>query len=187
MIHALRNKYFVGYALTGRDKEMVDALRKRIAAQCGVRAALHIPPHMTIFRPFETDRVEPLLHALNDLASRHNSFTLPITGFAAFNEAVWFLDPTQDPALFALKSRIDDAVEASIGMKERRLHQGPYFHVTLAYKDVSPDAHRRIRKMIEREPLPIHTLVIDAIALFEQKPDSPRWETRAVFRFQGSQ
>lgn len=48
-------RYFIAYHLQGAEGEAVDALRQSIASRFDVQAAMKIPPHVTLFNPFETD------------------------------------------------------------------------------------------------------------------------------------
>lgn len=162
--------------MSGREKDAFDGLREKISKEFGVRGALSSPPHVTLFRPFETTDVEPLLPGLEKLAGESVAFTVALTKFAAFGDMVWFVEPEQDRRLFELKERIGATVAQSIGARESGFLRPPHFHVTLAYKDVFPAVHGRIGEFLKSEPLPIGSLTVDNITLFGLKSDGGIWE-----------
>lgn len=172
-------RYFIAYHLKGAEGQAVDALREKIAARFGVHAALKIPPHVTLFNPFETDDIGSLPDVLRDLSAAQAPIPLRITGFNSFDEAVWFLDVEQKPELLALKEKIASAVRKTTGQEDRRAGMTPHFHLTLAYKDVTPEAFSAIGEFLRGEPLPIAELTVDAVTLFSFP--AGRWEPLASF------
>ncbi len=176
-------KLFIGYALSGREKIAVDALREKIAQAFGVQAALSIPPHITLFAPFETDGEQRLAKRMARIAESQTAFAFPVVSFSPFGNKVWFLDPVQDPGLLSLKEQLTAAVKESLNIDERGGFRLPHFHITLAYRDVSPDAHRLIGEFLRDQPLPIDSVTVDSVTLFERTPDEKGWMAAETFRF----
>lgn len=177
-----KQRYFIGYSLSGQDKEVVDLLREMIATRFNVRGALSSPPHITLFRPFEMTDSAPVRQGITALARTLAPFTVPVTKFADFDQGVWFLEPAQHRGLLALKEKIAAVVKHAVGISENNTRRGVRFHVTLAYKDLTPETHRRIGEFLRHEPLPLATLNIDSVTLFGQRTDGT-WEPKVVFPF----
>jgi len=176
-------RYFIGYAFQGNQKDAIDELRKKISKKFDVHEALRIPPHITLFYPFETKDVKPLERALEEVAASQPKIGLSITGFHSFDEAVWFLDVEQKPELFSLKEAIVGAVQRSLHLEENRKGKGIHFHCTLAYKDVSSEVFRQIGNSLKYETLPVRAFSIDAITLFQFSEN--RWTPVTTFRLKG--
>jgi 2'-5' RNA ligase len=178
-MHGMR--YFIAFHLKGAEGQAVDALREKIASRFDVHAAMKIPPHVTLFNPFDADPavIEPLKNALRALAAEQPPMSVGITGFNSFDGAVWFLDVEQKPELLTLKEKIASAVRTAAGVEDRRAGRGTHFHLTLAYKDVTPEAFSAIGAFLRHETLPLTRMTVDAFTLFSY-PES-RWVSLAEF------
>ncbi len=175
-------RYLIAYCPTDPEKEAVDILRKEIAATCNVHAALNLPPHITMFSPFETDAVRPLEATLVRLATTETPFVVPTTRFHSFREAVWYIDVAQTPELFHLKDIIRNAVEKTLGITETTEFK-THFHMTLAYQDVTQEAFRHIGTFLQNKKMPVDIFRINTVTLLKQS--KPRhWETHRVFALQ---
>lgn len=174
--------YFIGYNLEGRSAQLVDNLKHSIADKCYVSEALRIPPHLTLFTPFEMEEggLEHLLRGLTEVSREIDPFTVKITGFNHFGERVWFLDVEQSERLMDLKTKIVKMMAAKFAIPEDTGgRKGVHFHLTLAYKDVTPEKFKLIGDYLEGQDLPIEKLDIGAIVLFEKKAGN--WQVISRF------
>ncbi|MEI7741462.1 MAG: 2'-5' RNA ligase family protein [bacterium] len=169
-------EYFVGIALENEARDIVERLRRKIAEKFHVFAALNSPPHITLFYPFKTAVNTPILVGISALARNTVPFTVPILGFGAFGEAVRFLEPAQDKRLVALKDKVVATMYQRARIPERNSFSGFHFHITLAFKDLTPAIHREIVKLLETEPLPIASLYVNALTIF-RKQQTGKWES----------
>lgn len=174
-------RYFIAYGLRGVDAAAVDALRLEAARRSSAAAALRIPPHMTIFPPFETGAISMLEPALAKLAEGTRRFTVAVKGFGSFDGAVWFIDVEQRTELRALRDAVAGAAAATLGIADPAAAHDPYFHVTIAYKDVTPAAFAAIGALLADKTPPVSSLEIDALTLYRHEDD--RWVTQRAFPF----
>ncbi|MFH1046852.1 MAG: 2'-5' RNA ligase family protein [Patescibacteria group bacterium] len=173
-------KYFIGFAPTGEAKLAIDRLRHSIAERFGVRGALNAPPHITLQRPFTTSDTELLEKQLAVCIANTAPFAVRLLGFGAFDDRVWFIEPEQSAELYALHAKIADDVLNTVGESDAEDFGKPHFHLTLAFKDVSPENHRLIGEFLRTEPLPLTSLDIDAVTLFVHSP-SDVWQEQQIF------
>lgn len=173
-----RTTYFIAAVPTGPARDAVDAFRERIAATFDVRAALALPPHVTLLTPFGTTVPSgAVTDALDEAVADVPAFALDMRDFGSFGDSVWFIEPAPSAELRGLWSRLIDVMR-SAGIEERPDRMDPRFHLTLAYKDVTPEVHRRIGAFLREETPPVRELRIDNVTLFAKGPDDPAW--RAV-------
>lgn len=176
-------RYFLGYNLAGSSADLVDRLRQSIGRRFDVQSALRIPPHLTLFYPFEWDEgVERLENVLVKFAERESAFINKISGFGHFGEEVWFIDVEQNAGLFDLKKRLDKVMVEQFNLDENNKgHSGIHFHITLAYKDVTPEKFKLIGEYLSLLDVPIEEISINALTLFELQGDE--WKACAEFKF----
>lgn len=180
-------RYFIGYCLDGKNSELVNELISNIAEQFSVKAALRFPAHMTLFYPFEMDKktVLDLETHLSRFAQSQTPFQQKVTGYNCFGKAVWFLDVEQDKVLFDLKRGLVKLMRDDFQIIEDfEANREVHFHITLAYKDVTPEKFRLIGEYLRKQNPVIRSLNIDAITLLEYT--GTRWEAAKKFYFEGA-
>ncbi len=178
-------RYFVGYNLEGDDARMVDELRIEIAEKFSVQGALRLPPHLTIFPPFELEESKKalLVPVLEQFAKKREAFSLAVTDFNHFDETVWFIDVEQSAVLFDLKTQLAGILLENFAVVEDlRGRKGPHFHITLAYKDVTPEKFGIIGEFLKGKKVPVKTLRVGAITLFAHRDE--KWLPAGRFGFE---
>lgn len=174
-------QYFIAYVLQDGERDAIDALRREIAERFDVRSALHLPPHLTLFYPFEHPDATPLLAGLAETTAGLIPVPLDTPRFASFGEATWYVDVTQDARIFRIKEAVRATVRRALGIEEEARPHGIHFHVTLAYRDVSGTVFRRIGSFLKTCRLPTKRIVVDALTLFEHRGGS--WREFRTFPF----
>ncbi len=175
-------RYFIAILLHDEPKWQIDALRDELAARFSVKEALKIPPHITLYPPFETEDVTALIPKLKEIAEKTKIFSANVTRFHHFDDRVWFVDVEQGAELHALKKRIDGVVDTTVPRSASPRNQRPvHFHITLATKDVGPKAFQALKAFFDAEPLPFSTLPIDNITLLVHQNHA--WQAERVFPF----
>jgi len=173
--------YFIGYRLKGSDEASVENLRQRIAQEFDVYAALKIPPHFTLFYPFELGDASDVERALVGFAARQEPFTVASEKFASFEPAVWFIEVERGGKAQALRDNLKSLL-GDLGVTEDTKYPEPFhFHITVAYKDLAPDKFAQIGAWLDGRAAPIKKLEIDSITLFEKHDD--RWLALRDFSF----
>lgn len=168
-------RYFLAYKLQGPDAEAVEKLRQEISWQYDVHQALRIPPHLTLFYPFEMEEVleMDLQRVLEEFVLTQKPFSLSANGFSHFEDRVWFIDVEQAQSLISLKKNLVRQIYKKMGILEaRRGHNGIHFHITLAYKDVTPEKFVQIGEFLARQSVPIVKLEVNSLTLFRFEQDS---------------
>jgi 2'-5' RNA ligase len=176
--------YFIGINLEGESAEAVDKLRHSIAEKFSVRGALRLPPHLTLFYPFEIGEggLEIVMRALAEIVRDVRSFPVKVDGFNHFDDRVWFLDVEQSERLLNLSKKLAEMMEVKFGISEdSKVGKGVHFHVTLAYKDVTPEKFKLIADYLSNRNPPIEKFDVDAITLFEKKAEN--WVAVRQFYF----
>lgn len=178
--------YFIGYALSDSngEKKPVDELRERIAAKFGVQAALKTVPHVTLVRPFETDQHDVLVERMRTLAAKEKPFTVPLTKFTQFPKSrVWCIDAGQPQDLLSLKDWFRQLAMNVWKREQIAQEYESHFHVTLSFKDVTPEVHPKIGEMLKGETLPITSLNVNTISLFKHRGTGQGWDVVETFPF----
>lgn len=166
-------KYLIAYVFRNDAAEKIDALRKSLSQTFDVHEALRMPPHITLFYPFDTtpEDAPRLQSALDELVKTTKSFTLPVTGFKSFEGGVWFLDVEQKAELHSLKNSVVHSVERSLGILDQSSFPEVHFHCTLAFRDVTPETLIAIGEYLKDAPLPVTGVNVDAVSVLEQQQD----------------
>lgn len=174
-------RYFLAHILTGEDAERMQALRRAISKQFNVHAALKLPPHLTLVRPFESVATPELISdAIADVGEALEPQTIGTRGFGAFGHAVWFLDVEQRKRWFEVKAELEKRLRASIAWIPEEYDIDVHFHLTLAYKDVSSDIHEQIGRFLKSQTPPIKHVQFDSYSLLQH--DGMRWQEIERFR-----
>lgn len=174
-------RYFIGYGLHDADKIKVDEFRNEISSIFSVFGALSSPPHITVVPPFETENSEILKTQLSIQVGEQESFSVETPRFHCFDQKVWFLDVEQRDELMVLKRNTEETIKRSLGIREMQNYKPTHFHITLAYKDISPDLFARIGIFLESKNPPITSLTIDNLTLFRFQDG--RWFAESMFGF----
>lgn len=178
-----KGRYLIAFVLKDEQSVAVDHLRQTIASTFDVAAAMRLPPHMTLFYPFETDDISKLAAKLEKIAASQKAFTVPINKFSSFDERVWFLDPAQDEKLFILKDAIVSIIKGTLSIGEDNEGRKAHFHITLAYKDLTPEKHRVIGEYLSKKMLPVKEVLIDNFSILSWEEKTNTWTAMRVFNF----
>ena len=126
--------------------------QKFISETWGCRQALRTPPHITLIPPLKlTDKeilaVESIVY---DMSQNHSVFILNINGFDAFKPRVVFIKPDLPEDLKLLQSNLEKGISKRFpGLLENDRDFHP--HITLAYRDVTPEKFKEIWKHFRRK------------------------------------
>lgn len=168
-------RYFLAHILSGADAERMQELRRAICTQFHVHAALKLPPHITLVRPFESVATPDLISdAIADAGTLLEPQVIGTRGFAAFGASVWFLDLEQRKRWFEVKAELEKRLRVSIAWIPEEYDVDAHFHLTLAYKDVEPHVHEQIGYFLKTQPIPIKRVQFDHYSLLQHT--GMRWQ-----------
>ncbi|MCC7522694.1 2'-5' RNA ligase family protein [Candidatus Uhrbacteria bacterium] len=168
-------RYFLAHILSGDDAERMQELRREISKRFHVHAALKLPPHITLVRPFESVAMPDFISdAIADAGDLLEPQTIGTRGFAAFGNAVWFLDLEQRKRWFEVKAELEKRLRVTIAWIPEEYDIDVHFHLTLAYKDVEPQTHELIGRFLQTQPIPIKRIQFESYSLLQH--DGMRWQ-----------
>lgn len=148
----------------------------------GCRNALRSPAHITLVPPFwwTDERASELENAVRHFYSNTPPLHITLQGFSHFKSRVLFIDVLPQPQLGKLRKQLEDhllqELPGCIKPESRPFHP----HVTIATRDLSPDAFRQAWKRLEKEPFEAQ-FETDTLTLL--RLGSERWETHLVHRW----
>lgn len=177
-------RYMIAHVLRGYEAAAVERLRSDLTTLFEVEEARKYPPHLTLLRPTRLSAPFRMALALDKLARHTRPFKVPIRGFGRFGTTVWFLDPAQLPELHHLHGRVRLMAEHASGREGTTEDAEPYFHLTLAFRDVDPPRHGRIGAYLHKQPLPIREFTCDALSLLRSESLRGTWQVVQTARFQ---
>lgn len=127
--------------------DRVRAVQQEIADRFGPRKILRIPVHVTLEAPFRLDEdgAARMTEHLRDFFARQTAFSLELRNFGTFRHSVVFIEVVPNLNLLELHAHTSALLrEEHAYIKERSWQQGYTPHVTVANRDVTPQAHRAI-------------------------------------------
>jgi 2'-5' RNA ligase len=126
--------------------EKVRAVQHEIADRFGPKSILKIPVHITLEPPFRLDDAEePRLDALlrKFFATKEN-FSLKLKNFGSFRENVVFIEVAPSLPLLEIHGELSGLLRADAIVKTAPWQGGYTPHMTVANRDVTPEAHHHI-------------------------------------------
>ena len=147
------NNMRIGFAIL-LDDESHNFARKIELELCdkfGLGWGLKQSPHITIKSPFDTDKLEPFVKCLENLAKNTKSFDVELRGFNYFEPKVVFLDVIENPSLKRLHVRILEDLKKKFKIKPHELEgKNIKFHSTLALDDVTKTKFQKAKSYLKK-------------------------------------
>lgn len=128
-------------------------------------------PHITIKTPFETEDVEVFDSYLKKIAEKLTPFELCISGIGYFEPSVVYLAIKESKELRGLYEKINQDFQRDFEMD---INEEMIFHLTLAYKDLTKQNFRNIKKYL-KEKDPQFCFTVNTLGLFYFLPDEDSW------------
>ncbi len=103
------------------------------------RAALRSPPHITLHMPFQykEEKEDKLIHAFEELSRMHDTFTLDIEDFGAFEPRVIYLDVLKTQELTTLQQAVRQTMKTKLNVFNANYKDQVFNpHLTLAFRDL---------------------------------------------------
>lgn len=164
-------RYFIGYLIQDEAATWHFNLVKNISEKFNTWK-LHekIPPHITIFPPFETEDIDEIKKLLRDWTTNktpQGNFTL--SGFDHFDDNVVFAKIDTDESIRASIEELKKEIKKFPGMPEDN-HPIWHPHATLMNK-LSPEEIRNIWNYVSDLEKPNFPLPFDNITIFRFDAD----------------
>jgi 2'-5' RNA ligase len=108
-------------------------------------------PHVTIKSPFDTNKLEPFVKYLENLAKNCKSFDVELNGFNYFEPKVIFLNVKENPPLKKLHFKILEDMKKKFKIEPHELEgKRIKFHSTLALGDVTKAKFQKAKEYLKR-------------------------------------
>lgn len=137
-------RFFVALLPPPAVQAAITALKQDLRQRFGSQGALNAPPHITLQPPFHwpLQRLAKLEQALADFAEGRSPVPVQLKNFATFAPRVIYVDVVRTPELIALQPQLMAHLEATCAIVDPVAKGRPQFipHVTIAFKDLSPEA-----------------------------------------------
>ncbi|HEX2608793.1 MAG TPA: 2'-5' RNA ligase family protein [Flavisolibacter sp.] len=156
--------YFIAVVLPEELNQKMLLLKQQLFDRYGCRVGLKSPAHITLQPPFRMDTsLEPLLiNSLDSVSEEQETFELTLNGFSAFRPRTLFAAILPEPALTALKLRVDAYFKARTQLPVKIDTRPFHPHITVATRDLTKAAFYEVWPE------------------FEQKEWSDRWEVTGL-------
>jgi 2'-5' RNA ligase len=125
----------------------IRSIQQEIADRFGPRRILKIPVHLTIEAPFrhENGAGTPLDFLLRDFFAAKTRFSLELRNFGSFRQDVVFIQVEPSLPLLEIQSQLGVFLRTETStIRGEPWHGGYTPHITVANRDVTPEAHQRV-------------------------------------------
>lgn len=158
-------KYFIGYLIEGTAAEYHRHIMREISEKFGTRMR-RTPSHVTLFRPFETDDISPVVSILREWASNpHGQGHVTLFCFGRFRDAVVYIQVAADEIAFRAIKDLFERME-SIPEISTYNRAAQHLHLTLASR-LSEEKIEPIWRHLSSLAAPKFIIPFDNIALFK--------------------
>ena len=174
-------RYFIGFLIEGEAATQHIALTKTISETFQTwEIHKQIPPHVTIFRPFQTDDISSIKKLLHEWTrGKPPSGTMALSHFGHFEDRVVFISVDPDSSS---RQMIEDLRKTLQTIPTMPPEDFPtwYPHATLA-NHLSPEDIRQIWNYVLTLKKPNFTLPLNNITLFRNE-GTWTWGVEEIFR-----
>ncbi len=163
--------------------EKVRAIQQEIAGRFGPRSSLKIPVHITLEPPFRLhDAEEPQLDILlRNFFATKEEFSLELRNFGSFRENVVFIEVTPSLPLLEMHDQLSELLRGPAAIvKAAPWHGGYTPHMTVANRDVTPEAHERIWREFNTRKF-YAAFPVQEVALLRHHPEEKLWQVHRRF------
>jgi 2'-5' RNA ligase len=144
-------KYFLAIVLPEPVLSEVEAVKRDLYEQFGLKGALRSPAHITLHRPFEwkEEKEKQLIEKLKSF-DVGNSFLLELKNYNCFVPRVIYVDVMQEPKLFYMQKELKYFAQKELGLlNEVNDMRGFHPHVTVAFRDLRKNKFNSIWETFE--------------------------------------
>ena len=118
-----------------------------------MHGALKIPPHITLKYPFDTTDIRPMAEAVQTFVKKLKPFPFILKNFNHFDDRVWYVDVKPTPKLQTIQNKLIKLVYKALSLTPGPHDQYRTPHVTLAYKDLTPEKFHKVETFLTDKTL----------------------------------
>lgn len=175
-------KYFAGYLIEGEAGGYYKKVTADLSSHFGIKdLSKHIPPHLTLKPPFETEDITPFEKIIEGLVEKEEVLPFSIDEYGRFNleSETIFLSVQQQQNLQEKAEKILSTL-ADFGNNQKPVHLPLKLHASIA-RHLTPHKSQEIWEYVSSLPVPHFDLQFDNLTLFVFQNDN--WEVRKIYRF----
>lgn len=131
--------YFVALVPPEDVLQKAQNLKEEVAEQCGSKAALRSPPHITLHMPFKfrEEREGKIEKVLTDFCESQEPFEIRQEGFGAFPPRVIYVNVEKTPPLEMMRGSLVRAMRLKLKLENADYKDKPFHpHMTIAFRDL---------------------------------------------------
>lgn len=174
--------YFVALVPKGREQSSIMELKQWVFAQCGSKAALRSPAHITLHMPFNwpLGKENQLINSLQKLAQEEEPFVIDLQNFGCFEPRVLYVNVIENPKLTHLYSKIETLSKAQWKLDKPKNLRVFTPHITIGFRDLKKSDFYRLWEQLQMQTY--HSSYnVDSLCLL--KHTGKQWEVCSRFNF----
>ena len=175
--------YFIAILPDAELSIEITELKKHVAENFYSKAALKLPPHITLFPPFKWDdkNEDIIVGSLNDFIIGKVPFTILLDGLGCFEPRVIFIKPNHSESLNKLRTDLLSFLKTSISLSDSQNERPFRPHITLASRDLQKEYFYKAWEEFRDKEFK-RTFEVNSIALL--KHNGKFWDILGAFPFQ---
>ncbi len=133
-------RFFIALVPPLDIEQQITQIKLYFAEHYNSRGALNSPSHITLQPPFHSlaEDVPTLEQSLKEFSANRLSIPVTLSGFAAFDPRVIYVDVVKSPALLEMQQDLMSYLEANLGIVDRLSQTRPFVpHMTVAFRDLT--------------------------------------------------
>jgi 2'-5' RNA ligase len=178
----MQSLYFIAIIPDTDLSKEITALKKQLAEKYNSKAALKLPPHITLYPPFKWDHKneDSIINALTNFVNGKENFIVSLNGLGCFEPRVIFIKPDPSEKLGKLRTDLLTFLKTSISLSDPQNERPFRPHITLASRDLQKeDFYKAWEEFRDKEFK--RMLEVNSIALL--KHDGKFWDVLKEFPF----
>lgn len=180
----LQSLYFIALLPDRELAERITNIKNSFARNYNCVAALKTMPHITLKSPFKRGpEVEVEMHMrLQHFFEQHNGFTVQLSGFGCFDNPknkVIYINVLKNEQLSQLHKNLMSYLQSELYFREPETPFAFHPHITLGYRDLSPENFSQAWKVYEHAEF---TGKFKVSAAFLLKHNYRNWEVLSMFQ-----
>jgi len=178
----MNQRFFIALLPPDSMQDEVRQIQYDFRDRYSTQATLKSPPHITLIPPFElsSDRLEPLQIELEKFAKTRSSFTINLSGFAAFPPRVIYLNVVSNPILSRLYVDIAATLANNLDIHNPYASRPFVPHMTVAFRDLTPENFKLAWSEFSDRQIDFEFEVINLTLLAH---DHKKWNVLSNFSF----
>jgi 2'-5' RNA ligase len=174
--------YFIAIVPDEALCKEVTALKNHIAQNYFSKAALKLPPHITLYPPFKWDdkNEDSIINTLHDFNRQIAPFSILLNGFGSFEPRVIFIKPEPCHELEVLRQGLLQHLKSTINLSDPQNDRPFCPHITIASRDLQ---RQYFYEALNEFGSKKFNAVFDVLNFSLLQHDGKKWDVCKIFPF----